>query len=128
MVALVRSTLNWARSSWYEIVAALSVVASDEPCFQALIHPALVLLSDISPPLQDWQLEHATLAVMVDPSSLTPLPARRVNFAAVLLVSSWGSECPVPSRGDKVTLSCPSWYIRKMLESVIPDPVPNAAH
>jgi hypothetical protein len=87
-----------------------------------------VLLRDISPPVHVWQLEHATLAVMVEPSSLTPLPARRVRRAAVLLVSSVGGEYETPRRGDSVTFPRPSWYIRKMLEPAMASPVPNAAH
>src|SRR4051794_33197692 len=110
------------------MVAALLVVASEEPDFQAPIHAALVLWSDMVPPLHDWQLEHATLAVMVEPSALTPLPPRSVNLAAVLLVSSVGIWYCFPRRGDKVRLPFPSWYMRKILEPDMPDPVPKATH
>ena len=104
------------------------VVASELPDFQAPIHPALVLVSDMVPPLHDWQLEHTTLAVMVEPSALTPLPLRSVNLAAVLLVSSVGIWYCLPRRGDKVRLPFPSWYMRKILEPDMADPVPNATH
>jgi hypothetical protein len=73
-------------------------------------------------------LEHATFAVMVAPSSLTPLPASRVRRAAVPLVSSVGGWYPRPRRGESVTLPCPSWYIKKMFEPDMPEPVPSATH
>lgn len=108
------------------MAAALSVVASDGPAIQAAIQAVPVLVSDIRPPFQVWQLEHATLAVM--PSAPTPLPARSVRRAAVLLPSRVGMVCGVPRRGDKVRLPFPSWYIKNMFEPDMAEPVPNATH
>ena len=125
MVARVKSTLNCEWPSCWTIFAALSVEAIEGPCFHAAIQPAPVLLSAISPPAHVWQLEHTTLAVMVVPSVLTPLPARSVKRAAVL---SLGIVYPWPKRGDRVTLPVPSWYIRKILEPGMPWPVPSATH
>lgn len=128
MVARVKSTRNWVWSSCCAMLASWSVVASAEPSLHALIHPAPVLLSDMEPPFQDWQLAHATLAVMVEPSALTPLPARSVKRAALLPVASVGMLYPLAWRGDRVTLPFPSWYTRKMLEPDMDEPVPNATH
>lgn len=125
-VAWVRSIRNRVLSSCCWMVASRSVVSSDGPSLQAPIQLELVLWRDISPPSQDSQLAQATLAVMTEPS--TPLPARRVSRAALLLVSSLGSVCPTPRRGDRVTFPLPSWYIRKMLAPAMPEPVPNATH
>lgn len=58
----------------------------------------------------------------------TPLPARRVNFAAVLLVSSVGIERKVPLRGESVRLPAPSWYMIKRFEFDIELPVPSEIH
>lgn len=72
------------------MVALLLVVPSELPAFHAETQLVLVLDKLILPLLaQDWQLEQATLAVMVLP--LTPDPASRVSLAAVLLVSSVGA-------------------------------------
>jgi hypothetical protein len=106
MVAAVKSKSQVEVSSCCEIPAFLSVVASELPDFHAAMNPALELLRLMLPPLQLWQLEHTTLAVMVSP--LTPEPARSVSFAAVLLVSSEGSTWFVPALGEIVTLPDPS--------------------
>jgi hypothetical protein len=89
-VALVKSKPKVVVSSCWAILAFVLVVASEPPDFQPPIQPEDVLESDIWPPLHVWQLAHRTLAIMFWPSLESPLPARRVNCAAVLLVSSVG--------------------------------------
>lgn len=102
------------------------VDANDEPLFQAPIQLLDVLVSDMVcwPESHDSQLAHMTLAVIV--SSLTPLPASRVSWAAPALVSSDGWEWPLPRRGDSVRLPVPSWYITNMLDPDMESPVPSA--
>lgn len=124
-VAVLMSRLNLSVSSCWPIEALLLVVESEDPSFHALIQP-VELVRDIVPPDHDSQLEHFTLAVMMLP--LTPLPARRVSLAALLLVSSEGCVYRVPRRGDSVRLPFPSWYMRKMLEPDMAVPVPRATH
>lgn len=122
-LACVRSMLKVTVSSCWIMRAFRSVVAKEEPDLQAPTQPEDVLSSDMEPALQVSQLEHRTLATIVP--SLTPLPSRRVNCAAVLLVSSEGVVCWVPRRGDSVIFPLPSWYMTKRLESDIIDPVPK---
>jgi hypothetical protein len=110
------------------MLADCDVLSMALPAFQAPIQELDVDCRLIDPPDHVSQLAHCTLAVMVWPSSDTPLPASSVSWAAVDDVSSVGMVWKVPRRGDSVMLPAPSWYMRKMLEPDILLPVPRATH
>lgn len=98
----------------------VSVVSRAEPEFHAAIQFEDV---DVVDDNLELQLVQRTLATMF-PSTM-PLPE---SNSTVMLLSYFGSTCPVPFRGDSVTLPVPSEYITKMVLPDIWEPMPRATH